>query len=190
MVGGGGFIGQAVCAALTRSGAGVTAFGRSVPEARNEDARWIRGDADDAAALAAALERQDIVIHLAGTIDPERSNLDPLGDLAANAGTTISLVKLAADKEADIRAHAVWALGVNGHAYAKATLFTALKDEDAFVRRRACEALVRLNVEPPVEALWPLLGDGDQADAEALVDQKFHGTAMVSSRRRRRRTGC
>jgi UDP-glucose 4-epimerase len=106
VVGGGGFIGQAVCAALTRSGVCVTAFGRSVPEARNEDARWIRGDADDAAALAAALERQDIVIHLAGTIDPERSNLDPLRDLAANAGTTISLIKLAA--EAGVR-HIIFA---------------------------------------------------------------------------------
>jgi UDP-glucose 4-epimerase len=106
VVGGGGFIGQAVCAALTRSGAGVTAFGRSVPEARNEDASWIRGDADDAAALAAALEHQDVVIHLAGTIDPERSNLDPLGDLAANAGTTISLIKLAA--EAGVR-HIIFA---------------------------------------------------------------------------------
>jgi hypothetical protein len=35
-----------------------------------------------------------------------------------------------------------------------------------------------------------LLGDGDQADAEAFVDQKLHDTAIVSSRRRRRRTGC
>jgi hypothetical protein len=33
-------------------------------------------------------------------------------------------------------------------------------------------------------------GDGDQVDAEAFVDQKPHDTAMVSSRRRRRRTGC
>jgi UDP-glucose 4-epimerase len=106
VVGGGGFIGQAVCAALMRSGAGVTAFGRSVPEARNEDVTWIRGDADDAAALAAALERQDVVIHLAGTIDPERSNLDPLRDLAANAGITISLIKLA--EEAGVR-HIIFA---------------------------------------------------------------------------------
>ena len=35
-----------------------------------------------------------------------------------------------------------------------------------------------------------LLGDGDQADAEAFVDQKPHDTAIVSSRRRPRRTGC
>ena len=35
-----------------------------------------------------------------------------------------------------------------------------------------------------------LPGDGDQVDAEAFVDQKPHDTAMVSSRRRPRRTGC
>jgi hypothetical protein len=34
-----------------------------------------------------------------------------------------------------------------------------------------------------------LPGDGDQVDAEAFVDQKPHDTAMVSSRRRPRRTG-
>jgi len=33
-------------------------------------------------------------------------------------------------------------------------------------------------------------GDGDQVDAEALVDQKPHDTAMASSLRRPRRTGC
>jgi UDP-glucose 4-epimerase len=97
VVGGGGFIGKAVCAALTRSAACVRAFGRSVPDMPNDDARWIRGDTDDAIALAAALERQDVVIHLAGTVDPERSNLDPLRDLAENAGSTISLIKLAGD---------------------------------------------------------------------------------------------
>jgi UDP-glucose 4-epimerase len=97
VVGGGGFIGKAVCAALTKSGAFVTAFGRSVPEAGNGDARWVRGDTGDEPALAAVLERQDVVIHLAGTAEPERSNLDPLGDLAANAGSTISLMQLARD---------------------------------------------------------------------------------------------
>jgi UDP-glucose 4-epimerase len=97
VVGGGGFIGKAVCAALRRSGACVTAFGRSIPEAGNDDAKWLRGDASDDVALGAALERQDVVIHLVGTVEPERSNLDPLGDLAANAGSTISLIKLARD---------------------------------------------------------------------------------------------
>ena len=35
-----------------------------------------------------------------------------------------------------------------------------------------------------------LFGDGDEADGEALVDQKPHDTAIGSSRRRPRRTGC
>jgi hypothetical protein len=35
-----------------------------------------------------------------------------------------------------------------------------------------------------------LPGDGDQVDAEAFVDQKPHDTAIVSRRRRPRRTGC
>jgi UDP-glucose 4-epimerase len=97
VLGGGGFIGKAVCAALRRSGACVTAFGRSVPEAGNDDARWVRGDAGDGTALAAALVGQNAIVHLVGTVDPERSNLDPLGDLAANAGATISLMQLARD---------------------------------------------------------------------------------------------
>jgi hypothetical protein len=33
-------------------------------------------------------------------------------------------------------------------------------------------------------------GDGDQVDAEAFVDQEPHDTAMASSLRRPRRTGC
>jgi hypothetical protein len=40
-------------------------------------------------------------------------------------------------------------------------------------------------------ASWPdSPGSGDQVDAEAFVDQKPHDTAMVSSFRRPRRTGC
>ena len=35
-----------------------------------------------------------------------------------------------------------------------------------------------------------LPGDGDQVHAEAFVDQEPHDTAMASSRRRPRRTGC
>jgi hypothetical protein len=33
-------------------------------------------------------------------------------------------------------------------------------------------------------------GDGDQVDAQAFVDQKPHDTAMTSSFRRLRFTGC
>jgi hypothetical protein len=50
----------------------------------------------------------------------------------------------------------------------------------------ACAADMR-NV-PGFMTAFP--GDGDQVDAEAFVDQKAHDIAMVSSRRRRWRTGC
>lgn len=41
-------------------------------------------------------------------------------------------------------------------------LTRALDDKDPMVRRRACEALVRAGIEPPVPAVWPLLGDPDR----------------------------
>lgn len=69
---------------------------------------------------------------------------------------------LAADKDADIRARAVWLLGVNGGKGARNPLVKALKDADALVRRRACEALIRAQIEPPVNSVWPLLGDKDR----------------------------
>src|SRR5262249_27269830 len=51
----------------------------------------------------------------------------------------------------------------------------ALKDEDAFVRRRACEALVRAGLEPPVESLRPLLQSRDRflRTAARLVLQRI-----------------
>jgi putative heme-binding domain-containing protein len=44
----------------------------------------------------------------------------------------------------------------------KVDLESALSDKDALVRRRACEALVRQEIEPDLKALWPLLGDKDR----------------------------
>jgi putative heme-binding domain-containing protein len=83
--------------------------------------------------------------------------------------------ELAQHQEADLRAHAIWLLGIEGVANndggpgkAKTikntadTLLLALKDSDAMVRRRGCEALIRANIEPPVDTLWPLLGDKDR----------------------------
>jgi putative heme-binding domain-containing protein len=69
------------------------------------------------------------------------------------------LLKLARHREPELRAQAVWLLGVRGRAGAGKALVKALADEDALVRRRACEALVRAGVEPPVGALWPLLAE-------------------------------
>src|SRR5262245_36120094 len=75
---------------------------------------------------------------------------------------TVTLRAPIDDKEPDVRAHAVWLLGVNGYKEGQDALVNALKDADAMVRRRACEALIRAGIEPPVAKLWPLLGDGDR----------------------------
>lgn len=84
----------------------------------------------------------------------------------ADAGKRAALQKeaLHAAKVED-RARAVWQLGLASADIAEAvapTLVQALDDEDAFVRRRACEALIRIGHEPPVDKLWPLLGDDDR----------------------------
>jgi putative heme-binding domain-containing protein len=77
-------------------------------------------------------------------------------------GRTELLLALAHDAEPIVRAHAIWLLGVNETKAARDTLLGALKDGDPLVRRRACEALIRAGIEPPVSALWPLLGDSDR----------------------------
>jgi putative heme-binding domain-containing protein len=72
------------------------------------------------------------------------------------------LLSLLENKNPDIRAHAVYYLGIfYGHKDGEAALIKALKDEDKFVRRRTCEALIRAGFEPPVDAIWPLLADSD-----------------------------
>jgi putative heme-binding domain-containing protein len=79
------------------------------------------------------------------------------------------------DKESDVRAFAVWLLGIGGGKETGESLQKALKDEDALVRRRACEALIRAGIEPPVERVYPLLGDKDRfvRTAARLVLQRI-----------------
>ncbi len=91
------------------------------------------------------------------------------------------LLALGRDKNPDIRAYAVWLLGVNGYKEGKDALIKALKDEDALVRRRACEALIRAGFEPPVDDLWPLLGDKDRwvRTAARLVLQRIDPAKWV-----------
>ena len=85
------------------------------------------------------------------------------------------LPALVTDKAPQVRAQAVYLLGVRGHTDARAIFLKALKDEDALVRRRACEALVRAGIEPDVEALWPLLAEEDRfvRTAARLVLQRI-----------------
>jgi putative heme-binding domain-containing protein len=96
--------------------------------------------------------------------------------VAHNQGREIDpivVAGMAAHKHPEVRATALWYAGVKG---SKADfLVKALKDDDALVRRRACEALIRAGVEPPVDSIWPLLGDQDQfvCTAARLVLQRI-----------------
>lgn len=72
------------------------------------------------------------------------------------------LVRLTTQDDPEVRACAVWLLGLHGPKEAQPALEKSLADKDALVRRRACEALIRAQVEPPVEAIWPLLADADR----------------------------
>jgi putative heme-binding domain-containing protein len=83
-------------------------------------------------------------------------------DYPLRIGPSTDLVKLAASKDADVRAQSVWMLGVSESKESKDTLLKALADEDAMVRRRACEALIRTSIEPDVKNLWPLLAEDDR----------------------------
>jgi putative heme-binding domain-containing protein len=82
---------------------------------------------------------------------------------------------LATDPNAEVRAHAIWLLGVNCGTDASPAIMVALHDSDRLVRRRACEALIRAGIEAPVDLIWPLLGDKDRflRTAARLVLQRI-----------------
>ncbi len=73
------------------------------------------------------------------------------------------------------RAREVYLLGARGGPECGPRLLEALKDDDAFIRRRACEALIRAGIEPPVDAVWPLLAEDDRflRTAARLVLQRI-----------------
>ena len=73
-----------------------------------------------------------------------------------------SLMQLMLDRDPQVRAQAVYLIGVNNDRDAHLALAAALKDDDPLVRRRACEALIRCNLAAPLANLWPLLGDPDR----------------------------
>lgn len=81
------------------------------------------------------------------------------------------------------RARRVWKMGVSGEAKHKDALIEALSDEDALVRRRACEALIRAGIEPDAKHLWPLLADKDHfvCTAARLVLQRIDPKKWVDA---------
>ncbi len=94
VLGAGGFLGGALCAALQAEGAAVHAYGRRLPAAPRGEA-GLRTEAafEDAAALAAALRGQEVVFHLASSSLPADSNRDPAGDVAGQVMPAIRLLE-------------------------------------------------------------------------------------------------
>lgn len=95
VLGGGGFIGTNLCKALVERGAHVQAFGRSrnFPTAL-DGVSWISGSFSDHAALARALEGNEVVFHLIGGNTPASSNMDPAADLSTSALNTIHMLEM------------------------------------------------------------------------------------------------
>jgi putative heme-binding domain-containing protein len=87
----------------------------------------------------------------------------------------VDLAGVEADDHPFIRAHAVWLLGLNAYPDGRAALLSALHDDNALVRRRACEALIRAGFEPKPDELRLLLADSDRfvRTAARLVLQRI-----------------
>jgi putative heme-binding domain-containing protein len=85
------------------------------------------------------------------------------------------LSRLTMHRKPEVRAQSLWLLGRQGDKRSLNTLVKALRDDDALVRRRACEALVRARLHPPVAALGPVLADSDHfvRTAARLVLQRI-----------------
>lgn len=94
VLGAGGFLGGALCAALRAEGARMHAYGRRLPAlAQGDPELWTEAAFEDGAALAAALRGQEVVFHLASSSLPADSNRDPAGDVAAQVMPSIRLLE-------------------------------------------------------------------------------------------------
>jgi UDP-glucose 4-epimerase len=96
VLGGAGFVGRHLCAALVAADHHVTAF--DLPPANGswpdiDGVRWLAGNFTDQAVTAAALEGAELVIHLISTSIPKTSNEDPSRDLQNNVGSTLGLLE-------------------------------------------------------------------------------------------------
>jgi putative heme-binding domain-containing protein len=105
-----------------------------------------------------------IVAEEKGQPDPKRPD-QPLAAWSAirsknpDAGPEQLLV--AAKTPEEKTARDLYIRAAKGDADNKAAILAALDDYDPFVRRRACEALIRLGIEPPVDVAWRALSDID-----------------------------
>ncbi len=77
------------------------------------------------------------------------------------------LVELAATKNEQVRAKAAYLMGLYPTPETQAALVRLMEDKDGYVRRRACEALLRGGQTTSFDKLAPLLASQDRAEAWA-----------------------
>src|SRR6185295_3888636 len=70
--------------------------------------------------------------------------------------------RMAKDASWEIRSQAAWLIGIRLRTDETPTLLTLLADKDAFVRRRAAEALTRMHSSKVIPALIERLGDPER----------------------------
>jgi UDP-glucose 4-epimerase len=98
VIGGGGFIGSHLVAALLERGARVRVLERarkdrllSVPE--HPHLEWLEGDLGNTHDVRGALAGADVVYHLASTAEPQSSNDNPAFDIQSNLCGAICLLE-------------------------------------------------------------------------------------------------
>lgn len=96
VLGAGGFIGTALCRALCDRGAEVQGFGRAPTYVDAIDPRvtWTTGDFADTAALAKAVDGQQIVFHLISGSVPSSSTIQIAADFVPNTQGTLALLDI------------------------------------------------------------------------------------------------
>ena len=96
VLGGGGFIGAAVCRELQADGWAVRVFERGTAPAgyldTSPNVEWFTGEFQDAKAIRQALQGIAAVVHLISTTLPKTSNESPLFDVTSNVGGTLQLL--------------------------------------------------------------------------------------------------
>lgn len=100
VVGGSGFIGSRLVAALAESGYAVRSFDRLDPRpeiARLSRVEFMQGTIENEEELRRAVAGCDICFHLASTTTPKSSNDDPAFDLTSNVVATLRLLDACRD---------------------------------------------------------------------------------------------
>ncbi|MDD3528641.1 MAG: NAD-dependent epimerase/dehydratase family protein [Gallionellaceae bacterium] len=98
LIGGNGFIGQALARALAARGEAVTVLSRRPPASAMAGVRWQPGDLNDLPLLATLLAESRAVVHLATTSTPGRHVREPARDAVENLLPLLRLLEAMNDR--------------------------------------------------------------------------------------------